>query len=100
MGETGTEGFELIDIKSQNIDGQTLDRLRDQFGSYEALFSKRALKFRAMGLHNKSLSDKDYRQLILDEYTFLKRPVYMIGDRAFVGNSKSTVADIKKALSE
>jgi arsenate reductase len=100
MGETGTEGFETQDIKAENIDGATLDRLMEEHGSYEALFNKRAMKFRAQGLHEKELSDADFRKLILGEYTFLKRPVYIIGDRSFVGNSKKTVEAIQQALND
>ncbi len=61
-------------------------------GSYEALFSSRAMKFRSMGLDKQQLTGTDYRDLILSEYTFLKRPVIVIGDQAFVGNAKAVVA--------
>jgi arsenate reductase len=39
--------FELIDIKAQNIDGKTLDWIKEKVGSYEALFSKKAMKYRS-----------------------------------------------------
>jgi len=100
MNETGTEGFDLQDIKRQHIDAASLDRLQKDHGSYEALFNKRAVKYRAEGLNEKSLSDADYRSLILDEYTFLKRPVYIIEEASFVGNSKQTIQDIKNRLGE
>ena len=77
--------FELIDIKSTNIDSKTLDFLKEKVGSYEALFSKRAIKYKTLGLKDKNLSDEAFRQLILDEYTFLKRPVLIDGDRVVVG---------------
>ena len=57
---------ELIDIKSNGIDGETLDWLKDKAGTYEALFSKKAMKFRSKGLHEKTLSEKDYRSLMLE----------------------------------
>jgi len=100
MNETGTEGFELQDIKRQHIDAATLDRLQKDHGSYEALLNKRAVKYRANGLNDKELSEADYRSLILGEYTFLKRPVYIIEQDSFVGNSKKTVQDIKDRLGE
>ena len=50
-------------------------------GSYEALFSRRAMKFRSMGLADKTLTEQDYRQLILDEYTFLKRRCFCLTTR-------------------
>lgn len=81
----------LQNIKEQNIDAATLDMLRDKVGSYEALFSKKALKFRAMGLHQMKLTEDDYRRLMLEEYTFLKRPFMINGEEVFVGNSKKVV---------
>lgn len=77
--------FELIDIKANNIDAKTLDFLKEKVGSYEALFSKRAIKYKSLGLKDKSLKDEDFRQLILDEYTFLKRPVLIDGGKVVVG---------------
>lgn len=80
--------FELIDIKSSNIDSKTLDFLKERTGSYEALFSKRAIKYKTLGLKDKNLSDLDFRALILDEYTFLKRPVLIDGNLVFIGQLK------------
>lgn len=83
---------ELQNIKEQNIEPETLDFLKEKVGSYEALFSKKAMKYRQMGLHEKELSEDDYRKLMLEEYTFLKRPFMINGDEVFIGNAKSTVA--------
>jgi len=77
--------FELIDIKSTHIDAKTLDFLKEKTGSYEALFSKRAIKYKTLGLKDKPLKDEDFRELILDEYTFLKRPVLIDGEVVIVG---------------
>ena len=77
--------FELIDIKANNIDAKTLDFLKQKVGSYEALFSKRAIKYKSLSLKDKSLKDEDFRELILDEYTFLKRPVLIDGEKLVVG---------------
>ncbi|HMN89252.1 MAG TPA: ArsC/Spx/MgsR family protein [Saprospiraceae bacterium] len=91
-------GFELQDIKQQTISETELDWLRERTGSYESLFSRKAMKFRSMGLHERSLSEADYRQLILSEYTFLKRPVIVIGDTVFAGNAKTTIQAAKAML--
>ncbi|PCJ88783.1 MAG: hypothetical protein COA57_02930 [Flavobacteriales bacterium] len=88
----------LQDIKANKITAQQIDELKKMAGSYEALFSRRAMKYKSMGLAQKNLSQDDYRQLILDEYTFLKRPVVVSGDRIFVGNSKKTVEAAKQGL--
>lgn len=98
--DLSSKGFEFQDIKTDNIDGETLDRLAKEHDSYEALFSKRAMKFRALGLHEKTLSEADLRKLILEEYTFLKRPVIIIGDQTFVGNSKKVVEAAANTLQE
>lgn len=91
---------EMIDIKQSNIDAQMLDWIKDKVGSYEALFSRKALKYRSMGLHEKTLSEKDYRQFMLDEYTFLKRPFIIYNDEVFIGNTKDAVASAKAAMKQ
>lgn len=82
---------ELIDIKETNIDGKTLDWLKEKMGSYEALFSKRALKYRGMGLHEMTLTEADYRKYMLEEYTFLKRPFIIYDEHIWIGNAKKEV---------
>lgn len=82
---------ELQDIKVENIDAKTLDWLKEKVGSYEALFSKRALKFRSMGLHEMNLTEDDYRKYILQEYTFLKRPFIIHDEKVFIGNAKKEI---------
>jgi arsenate reductase len=88
---------ELQDIKSQNIDEKTLDFIKDKIGSYEELFSKKAMKFRSMGLNEMTLSEVDYKKFLLEEYTFLKRPFIVLEDQVFVGNAAKTVAAAKQA---
>lgn len=82
---------ELIDIKQTNIDAETLDWLKEKVGSYESLFSKRAMKFRSMGLHEMSLLEADYRKYMLEEYTFLKRPFIIYDEHVWIGNAKKDV---------
>lgn len=92
-------GFELQDIKSQPITVNQLDELFELSGSYEALFSRRSKKYAAMDLKNQTLTEKDYKQLILDEYTFLKRPVIIVDGKIFIGNSKKNIDALLKFLS-
>ena len=72
--------------------------MKEKAGSYEALFSRRALKYKELGLKDKHLSEKDYRKLILEEYTFLKRPVALVGGKIFVGSEKKTVEALNNAV--
>jgi len=95
----GEENFSLQNIKTDKITTAQLEEMAEKAGSYEALFSRRAMKYRGMGLHEKQLTEADYKQLILDEYTFLKRPVIIIDEKQFVGNAKKTIAAAKEQLS-
>ncbi|RAI98701.1 arsenate reductase [Chitinophaga skermanii] len=92
------KGVELQDIKKEKITPSQLDEMHKLAGSYEALFSRRSQKYRPMGLHEKNLSENDYRDLILEEYSFLKRPVAIIGKKIFIGNDAKTVGALKSAL--
>ena len=94
------KSFQFQDIKTQNISAEELDAAKEKIGSYEALFSKRAQKFRKVGLNDMQLAEADYRKYILAEYTFLKRPFIWIGDEVFVGNAKKMVEAAKAALDE
>ena len=87
-----TADVELIDIKQTNIDEETLDWLKSKVGSYEALFSKRAIKFRELTPNQIPVNDDDFKPLLLQEYTFLKRPFIIDGEHIAIGNSKSEVA--------
>jgi arsenate reductase len=90
------KGFTYQNIKEEKITPAQLDEMKSMIGSYEALFSRRALKYKAMGLKNKKLTENDYRDLILQEYTFLKRPVIISGKKIFSGSEKKTVTEVIK----
>ena len=92
------DGFILQDIKTEPMTKEQVDEMKNLSGSYEALFSRRAMLFRQRGLHEKELSEKNYKDLILDHYTFLKRPVIIRSDQIFVGNSKKIVEAAKQAI--
>lgn len=99
MREVGIDAsFEIREIKSSPITESELEELRQLAGSYEALFSKRAMKFRSLGLHEKPLSESDYKTHILNEYTFLKRPVAIVDNDIYIGNSKKSVEALKEAI--
>jgi len=93
-----SENFELQDIKKTIISETDLDKAFEVTKSYEALFNKRARKYAQQGLKEKNLSDLDFRALILEEYTFLKRPVAFVGQDVFIGNSKKEVAKLIEAV--
>lgn len=93
-----TNGLALHEIKSTPIEASELDQLIDLAGSAQALFSKRARKYRELGLHERTLGEGEMRELLLTEYTFLKRPVLVLDDQIFVGNAKKVVEAAARAL--
>ena len=98
LKEVNTDDFERQEIKANNITVAQLEEMYALSGSYEALFNKRAKLYKAMDLKNQELSEADYRQYLLDEYTFLKRPVFIINDEIFIGNSKKEVEKVKEKI--
>ena len=95
----GLEDFDQQNIKEQPVTKKQIDELKEMSGSYESLFSRRAMKYRSMGLADQDLTEADYRRLITEEYTFLKRPVLVIDNEIFIGSAKKTVAAAKEKLS-
>ncbi len=87
--------FILQDIKSEDITVKQVEEMKTLAGSYEALFSKRSKLYKEMDLKNQDLTERDYKQYILDHYTFLSRPVIIVDNQIFIGNSKKTVEAIK-----
>ena len=99
LKELPLDKFELQEIKSNPITASQLEEMVALAKSYEALFSKRSKKYTAMGLKNEALKEVDYKQLILQEYTFLKRPVILVDDQIFIGNSTATIAALQQKIS-
>jgi arsenate reductase len=94
----GEKTFVMQDIKTEKITPKQLETLKEKAGSYEALFSRRALKYKELGLKDKHLTESDFRRLILEEYTFLKRPVVLVDNAIFVGSEKKTVDGLKASI--
>lgn len=87
--------FVLQDIKVTPVTESQLEEMNELAGGYEALFSKRARLYKERDLKNKALTEADYKVLLLEHYTFLKRPVIIIDNQIFIGNSKKTVEQAK-----
>ncbi len=94
------QDFPKQDIKFEKITSQQIEEMAKLAGSYEALFSRRSMKFKALNLKDKTLGEEDYKNLILEEYTFLKRPVFVIDNEIFIGNSKANVDSVARKLNE
>lgn len=98
--ETGinAELFIMQDIKTELIKPEQLETMKNLAGNYESLFSRRALKYKELGLKDRKLTETDYCNYILQEYTFLKRPVVIINQQIFAGSEKKTIPALKKAV--
>ena len=92
--------FLLQNIKANKITDEQLEEMKTLAGSYEAIFSRRAQKYKSLGLKEKTLTEADYKSLILQEYTFLKRPVFIVDEKIYIGNSPKIVAELKKLFNE
>lgn len=98
LKEVNLDGFEKQEIKANPVTVAQLEEMRKLTDSYESLFNKRAKLYREMDLKNQNLTEADYKQYILDEYTFLKRPVFIVDNQIFIGNSKKVVENLKELV--
>ena len=99
MKELGVnDSWEQQNIKTEKITAPQIEEMYRLSGSYDALFSRRAMKYKSMGLKDKRLSESDYKALILEEYTFLKRPVIILEGKIFIGNSKQVIKSVSEEL--
>ncbi|HLV92877.1 MAG TPA: ArsC/Spx/MgsR family protein [Aequorivita sp.] len=90
--------FTTQDIKKEGITEEQLQELYELTKSYEALFSRRARLYQERDLKNKDLQEEDFKKLILEHYTFLKRPVIINNNEIFIGSSSKTVAAAKTSI--
>jgi arsenate reductase len=87
------------DIKQNPITTEELEEMHQLSGSYEALFSKKAQLYKSLDLKNKSLTETDYKKYILEHYTFLSRPVFIIENKIYIGNSQKNILEVLNVLS-
>ena len=92
--------FVFREIKSNPITIKEIEVIHDLSKNYESIFNKRAKLFSEKKLKNMILTELEYKNYILENYTFLKRPVIITGNKIFIGNSKKNVLELKKHLSE
>ena len=98
LKEINLEGFDKHEIKANPVTVSQLEEMYSFSNSYEALFNKRAKKYKSMGLKNEVITEDDYRRFILEEYTFLKRPVFLVENDIFIGNSKKEIDRLKEKI--
>ena len=90
--------LEFHDIKQNPITIQELEELKTLSGSYEVLFSKKAQLYKSMDLKNKSLTEDDFKKYLLEHYTFLSRPFFIINNKIYIGNTQQNMLQVMKAF--
>ena len=100
LSEVNTDGFELQDTKTQPASEEDIEFLRQHVNSYEDLINRRAQLWQKRGLKNQDLSEDDFKNLLLEHYSFIKRPIFIDDDKVFIGNSKKVVEALKAHISE
>ncbi len=93
-----SDKLEFQDIRQNPITVNQLEEMLSLSGSYEALFSKKAQLYKSMDLKKKSLTEADFKKYLLEHYTFLSRPVFIIDDKIYIGNGQKSVQQAIDAL--
>lgn len=92
--------WELREIKINPITEEEVEQMHKLAGSYEAFFSKKSNQIKLRELDPKKLTEEDYKELILDHYTFLKRPVFMTDNEIFIGNDKKNLEALRSYFAD
>ena len=94
-----TDKLEFHDIRQNPITEKELEEMHSLSGSYEVLFSKKAQLYKSMDLKNKALTETDFKKYLLEQYTFLSRPVFIIDGKIYIGNGQKIIIEVNKILS-
>ncbi len=100
MSEFDLSDWQLRELKSENITAEELAELYRFTQSYEALFSKKSTQIKERNLDIQSLKEEDFKKLILEHYSFLKRPVFITDQEVFIGNDKNNVEQLRSYFSK
>ncbi len=94
-----SEKLTFIDIRQNPISESDLEEMYQLSGSYEALFSKKAQLYKSLGLKDKNLTEADFKKYLLEHYTFLSRPVFIIDGKIYIGNNQKNIQEVITVLS-
>jgi arsenate reductase len=94
LEEKGVPVRGFRNLKEEPLSQAEVRSLAAKVGGVEKLFSKRAMKYRAMGLHEREVSEDEMVRLMAEEYTFVTRPVIVRTDRATAGFSAKRVDEL------
>ena len=94
LNQFDRSNWEHREIKSKGITEEELEDMYSKTNSYEALFSRRSTQIKAQNIDVNSLKENDFKKLLLEHYSFLKRPVFLTEKEIFVGNEKKNVENL------
>lgn len=98
LASIDTTNIELVNIREQHISKEDLQLMYAKTKSYEALFNKRAQKYKEIPDEKRPQKDFEYKKLILSDYTFLKRPAAILDNDIIVGNDPKSIEKLKSLL--
>jgi arsenate reductase len=94
-----TKSLIFHDIRQEPITAAQLEEMRQLAGGYEPLFSRKAQLYKSKGLKDQKLTEADFKKYLLEHYTFLSRPVFIIDGKIYIGNSQKNVNEAIAVLS-
>lgn len=94
LRDKGATIKKYINVKEEQVSEQEIQALCDLMGGVDKLFSKRAMKYRGWGLHEKELSEADMLKYMHEEYTFIKRPVVVTKDKRILAGFSAKQYDL------
>jgi arsenate reductase-like glutaredoxin family protein len=94
MSQFDLSDWEFRELNCENITEEDLEDLYKKTKSYDALFSKKSTQIKAREIDVKSLTENDFKNLILEHYSFLKRPVFVTDKEIFVGNERKNIENL------
>ncbi len=100
MADKDLTDWSFREIKSEPVTEKELAEMYRLTNSYEALFSRKSTQIKARNIDVKSLKENDFKKLLLDHYSFLKRPVFITDDQIFVGNEKANLEKLTEYFSK
>ncbi len=88
--------WDLRELKSSPITEEELSEMYAKTRSYDDLFSRRSTQIKSRNIDLKSLKEEDFKNLILEHYSFLKRPVFLTDKEIFIGNELKNIEKLEE----
>lgn len=92
--------IKLVNVREYPLTVDQLSNLFEYTKSYKALLNTRAQLLRKRNLKADELSEEKVKALLLEHYSFLKRPILIFQNQAFIGNARATVEEAKNILNK